>query len=306
MKLFICSPRGFCAGVKRAIKTVEHAILNFKKVYVYNHIVHNKHVVNKLKEKGAIFIDDIKKALKNSYIIYSAHGVSPFVRIESKKLGLIEIDATCPLVEKNHFLVKKYVKLGYKIILIGHKNHIEVIGTASEALKDTYVIESLKDIEKLSLSKNQKIFCLAQTTLNVDNVKKILNKLKEKYKNLETVKNSSICYATTNRQEALKNVLPFVDLAFIIGDPKSSNSNRLKEIALEKNIPSYLINCSLEISGKWLKNKKNIAITAGASTPENVVQDCIEKLKFFGVSTVEEAFFKEEKIIFDLPLIFKS
>lgn len=303
MKLFLCTPRGFCAGVKRAIEIVELALKKWKKVYVYNQIVHNKHVVDRLKKKGAIFTDDITKVPENSYLIYSAHGVAPKTRLKAKKRNLIEIDATCPLVEKNHFFVKKYARLGYKILLIGHKNHIEVIGVASEVPLNTYVIEGEEDIKNLPIKKDQKIFCLAQTTLNVEKVEKIIDKLKEKFSNIETLKRSSICYATTNRQAALKKVLSNVDLTLIIGDPRSSNSNRLKEVSLDEGIPSYLINSSSEIKKDWLKKVSSIALTAGASTPENIVQECVERLKILGVKEIKETPSTLEEVTFKIPKI---
>jgi 4-hydroxy-3-methylbut-2-enyl diphosphate reductase len=300
MKLLICQPRGFCAGVVRAIKTVERALRIFKPpIYVKHQIVHNKHVVNALKKEGAIFIEDIEKVPRNSYIVYSAHGVSPKIREQAKKRNLIEIDATCGLVTKIHEAAKRFSKRGYKIILIGHKNHVEIRGTAGEA--PSTIVESVKDIEKLKFSEEEKIFYLTQTTLSIDDVEEIVKNLKKKYPKVETLKTSSICYATTNRQKALKGVCRETDLILVVGDPMSSNSNRLNEIAKKEGIKSFLINEASEINPNWLKRVKVIGMTAGASTPENVVQRCILYLKELGVREVEEISYIKEDVVFPLP-----
>jgi 4-hydroxy-3-methylbut-2-enyl diphosphate reductase len=300
MKLLICQPRGFCAGVVRAIETVERALQIFKPpIYVKHQIVHNKHVVNSLMKKGAIFIEDIEKVPKNSYIIYSAHGVSPEIRKQAKSRNLIEIDATCGLVMKIHEAAKRFSKMGYKIILIGHKNHVEIMGTAGEA--PSTVVESIKDIKKLKFSKNEKIFYLTQTTLSIDDVEEIVKNLKKKYPKIETLKTSSICYATTNRQKALKQVSKKVDLVLVVGDPMSSNSNRLNEIAKKRKVKSFLINEEKEIDPNWLKGVKVIGMTAGASTPEDIVQRCVLYLKDLGVTSVEEISYIKEDVVFPLP-----
>lgn len=301
MKLYLLSPRGFCAGVVRAIQTVEKAISIFgAPIYVKHEIVHNKHVVNDLKQKGAIFVEDLNEVPIGEKIIYSAHGVSPQIRLLAKKRNLFEIDATCGLVTKIHSAVKRYAKKGYKIILIGKKKHVEIIGIAEEAQDDTVVIQNKDDIKNLDFKKDQKLFYITQTTLSIDDVFDIIAALEEKYPNIETLPSSSICYATTNRQMALKKILPEVDLVLIVGDPTSSNSNRLKEVATKQNKQAHLINSEDEIQKEWL-NVKNIAMTAGASTPESVVQRCIQRLYELNLKEVKEITYIEEDVVFQLP-----
>ncbi len=302
MKLFLSKPRGFCAGVVRAIDTVEAALKKFgAPIYVKHEIVHNRHVVNALKEKGAIFIEDLNEVPKGEWVIYSAHGVSLAVRAEAKARGLKEIDATCGLVTKVHSAAKRYAAKGYHIILIGHKKHVEVVGTAGEAPESTTVVESVSDVEALSFPLDQKLFYVTQTTLSLDDVKEIADALKKKYPQIETLPSSSVCYATTNRQLALREITRAVDLVLVVGDTMSSNSNRLCEVARRRNIPSHLINGADEISPEWLQVVRGIGMTAGASTPENVVQACIEKLKSLGVLSVEEVTYVEEDVFFQLP-----
>jgi 4-hydroxy-3-methylbut-2-en-1-yl diphosphate reductase len=302
MKLLLCKPRGFCAGVERAIDTVEKALELFgAPIYVKHEIVHNKHVVDRLKEKGAIFIEDLNDIPEGERIIYSAHGVSPDVREHAKKRNLIEIDATCGLVTKVHSAAKRYAKKGYKIILIGHRNHVEVIGTKGEAPDVTTVIESVSDVDSLNFSANDKLFYITQTTLSLDDVKEITKALTKKYPHIETLASSSICYATTNRQVALQKITELVDLVLVVGDPTSSNSNRLKEVAKNRAVSAYLINDEREINPNWFFKVNTIGLTAGASTPENIVQNCIKKLKELGVKNIEECTYINEDVFFQLP-----
>ncbi len=302
MKLLLSKPRGFCAGVVRAIETVEKALeLWGAPIYVKHEIVHNKHVVDRLREMGAVFIEDLDEVPEGSRLIYSAHGISPAVREHAKKRKLIEIDATCGLVIRVHSAAKRYAKKGYQIILIGHQNHVEVIGTAGEAPESTTIVESVQDVDKLSFPPDQKLFYITQTTLSLDDVKEITEALLNKYPHIETLPSSSICYATTNRQLALGEITSQVDLIIVVGDPTSSNSNRLCEVARRREIPSYLINHPHEIDPKWLDNVKVIGLTAGASTPENIVQNCIEHLRELGVTETEEVTFTEEDVFFQLP-----
>ena len=304
MKLLLSKPRGFCAGVERAIEAVEKALeLWGSPIYVKHEIVHNRHVVNALREKGAIFIEDLSEAPEGSRLIYSAHGVSPEVRQMAKDRKLIEIDATCGLVTKVHSAAKRFADKGYQIILIGHKNHVEVIGTAGEAPSVTTVVESVKDVQNLNFPSDQKLFYLTQTTLSLDDVKEITDALLNKYPQIETLPSSSICYATTNRQMALRQITDETDLCLVVGDPTSSNSNRLREVAEKRGIPAYLINDEKEILSEWLQDVKQIGLTAGASTPEHVVQNCIRRLIDLGVQEVEEVVYKEENVVFGLPKI---
>ena len=301
-KLYLINPRGFCAGVVRAIQTVEKALKIWgAPIYVKHQIVHNKHVVESLKSKGAIFIEDLNDVPENSRVIYSAHGIPPQVREEAKKRNLIDIDATCGLVTKIHSAVKRYSKKGYKIILIGKKKHVEIIGISQEALEDTFIVEKKEDVEKLNFQHDQKLFYITQTTLSIDDVVNITDALHKKFPNIETLPSSSICYATTNRQLALKEVCKKIDLVLVIGDPSSSNSNRLKEVASKQNKLAYLINSKDEIDKKWLENIQNIAITAGASTPEDIVQDCVNRLKEFTTFEIENVVYIQENVVFELP-----
>lgn len=301
-KLLLSQPRGFCAGVERAIETVEKAIqLWGAPIYVKHEIVHNRHVVDDLKEKGAIFIEDVEEVPVGARLIYSAHGVSPAVREQAKQRHLIEIDATCGLVTRVHSAVKRFAGQGYQIVLIGHRNHVEIIGTAGEAPDVTTIVESVDDVATLTFSQDEKLFYITQTTLSLDDVKEITEALTAKYPAIITLPSSSICYATTNRQMALREITDQTDLVLVVGDPKSSNSNRLREVASKRGISSYLINNEKEINPEWLDGVKIIGLTAGASTPEAIVQRCIERLIELGVSEVENVVFTQEDVVFQLP-----
>ncbi|MEM8727923.1 MAG: 4-hydroxy-3-methylbut-2-enyl diphosphate reductase [Chlamydiota bacterium] len=302
MKLLLSKPRGFCAGVVRAIETVERALQAWgAPIYVKHQIVHNRHVVEGLEKKGAIFIEDLAEVPKGSRVIYSAHGIPPSVREQAKKRELIEIDASCGLVIRVHSAVKRYAKKGYHILLIGHKKHVEVIGTAGEAPKDTTVIESIEDVGRLTFPQEQPLFYTTQTTLSLDDVNEIIAAIKKKYPLIETLPSSSICYATTNRQLALRKMARSVDVVLVVGDPTSSNSNRLCEAARQLGIPGHLINSPDELDRSWFEGVKAIGLTAGASTPESVVQKCIEHLRAFGVNEMEEVEYTEENVFFELP-----
>jgi 4-hydroxy-3-methylbut-2-en-1-yl diphosphate reductase len=302
MKLLLSKPRGFCAGVDRAIETVERALqLWGAPIYVKHEIVHNKHVVEDLKRKGAIFIEDLKEVPRGARVIYSAHGIPPSVREEAKKRALIEIDATCGLVTKVHSAVKRYAQKGYHILLIGHRNHVEIIGTAGEAPEVTTIIESVSDVEKLQFTDQDRLFYTTQTTLSLDDVKEITEALLAKYPHIETLPSSSICYATTNRQMALREIIDHIDLVLVVGDPTSSNSNRLCEVAMRRGIAAHLINSEEEINPIWFEGVSAIGMTAGASTPEDVVQRCIQTLCALGVEDVEDVVYTEESVLFQLP-----
>jgi 4-hydroxy-3-methylbut-2-enyl diphosphate reductase len=302
MKLLLSKPRGFCAGVERAIETVEKALeLWGAPIYVKHEIVHNKHVVDGLRSKGAIFIEEIVEVPVGARLIYSAHGVSPAVRDQAKERELIEIDATCGLVTRVHSAVKRFADKGYQILLIGHHNHVEIIGTAGEAPEVTTIIESVDDVAKLKFAQTDKLFYITQTTLSLDDVKDITDALIVKFPTIETLPSSSICYATTNRQMALREITDQTNLVLVVGDPQSSNSNRLREAAEKRGINSYLINDESEINPEWLTNVKTIGLTAGASTPESIVQRCIQRLIQLGVKDVEDVVYTNEDVVFQLP-----
>lgn len=302
MKLLLSKPRGFCAGVERAIETVEKALkLWGAPIYVKHEIVHNRHVVDELKAKGAIFIEEIEEVPVGARLIYSAHGVSPAVREQAKLRQLIEIDATCGLVTRVHSAVKRFAAQGHHIILIGHRNHVEIIGTAGEAPEVTTIVESVEDVHQLAFSQHDKLFYITQTTLSLDDVKDITDALVKRYPQIETLPSSSICYATTNRQMALREITDLTDVVFVVGDPKSSNSNRLVEVALKRGVPSLLINDETEIKADHLKDVNVVGLTAGASTPEEIVQRCIQRLMDLGVKAVEDVIFTNEDVVFQLP-----
>lgn len=302
MKLLLSKPRGFCAGVERAIDTVKKALeLWGRPIYVKHEIVHNQHVVNELREMGAIFIEDLNEVPEGARVIYSAHGIPPSVREQAKKRHLIEIDATCGLVTKVHSAAKRFAERGYQIILIGHRKHVETIGTAGEAPDVTTIVETVEEVEQLPFTAEQKLAYLTQTTLSLDDVKEITAALLKRYPTIETLPSSSICYATTNRQMALRQMTEQADLVLVVGDPKSSNSNRLREVAERRGRKAFLINGEKEIHADWLKGVDVIAMTAGASTPESIVQACIARLKELGLKTVEEIVFVQEDVFFQLP-----
>jgi 4-hydroxy-3-methylbut-2-enyl diphosphate reductase len=302
LKLLLSKPRGFCAGVERAIETVEKALTLWgAPIYVKHEIVHNKYVVDRLRSKGAVFIEDLDDVPTGARVIYSAHGVPPAVREQARRRQLIEIDATCGLVTKVHSAAKRYAEKGYQIILIGHRNHVEIIGTAGEAPSVTTIVESVEDVETLDFASTDKLFYITQTTLSLDDVKDITDRLVARYPQIETLPSSSICYATTNRQMALREITDMTDLVLVVGDPKSSNSNRLREVATRRDIPSYLINNKDEIKEEWMDGVKTIGLTAGASTPEDIVQQCIQRLIQLGVTKVEDVVYTQEDVVFQLP-----
>jgi len=302
MKLLLSKPRGFCAGVVRAIDIVEKALEKWgPPIYVKHEIVHNRHVVEGLRKKGAIFIEDLKDVPPGSRLIYSAHGVPPSVREEAKERGLIEIDATCGLVTKVHSAAKRFADKGYHIILIGHRKHVEIIGTAGEAPNQTTIVESPEDVADLPFTSQDKLFYITQTTLSLDDVSEITQALTARFPQIETLPSASICYATTNRQMALREITNKTDLVLVIGDPTSSNSNRLREVATIRKVNAHLINGPDEIDPDWLTGVKTIGLTAGASTPENIVQLCIERLIALGVKEVEDVVYTTEDVVFQLP-----
>ena len=300
VNIYLTKPRGFCAGVERAIGTVELVLQKYSKpVYVRHQIVHNQHVVNELEKKGAIFVENLNEIPKDSNVIFSAHGIPPEVMEESKRLNLNFIDATCPLVTKVHIEAKLYYQRGYDIILIGHKGHQEVIGTMGYA--PMMLVENVKDVGKLDI-KNDKIICLTQTTLSLDDTKEITKALKEKYPNIKFPPKEDICYATQNRQNAVKVLSDRCDLILVIGSKNSSNSNRLVETAKFKGVESYLIQDFKDVKEDIIKYK-NIGITSGASTPEILVKKVLEHLKnLFKEVNISEIVDKEENVKFVLPI----
>ena len=280
IKIYLVSPRGFCAGVDRAIEIVKKSIKKFgAPVYVRHEIVHNKRVVEDLKEKGAIFVEEIKKVPNGAVTVFSAHGVSRKVEEDSKERKLPILDATCPLVLKVHNQGKKYAKKGYEIILIGHEGHPEVEGTQGRIPGGVHLVSTREDVINLKVKNKKKVAYVTQTTLGVDDTKDVIKELEKKFPNIIGPGVENICYATTNRQESVRKLAKHVNLLLVVGSKNSSNSNRLEEIGREMKIPSYLIDGPSDINKNWLKNVKTVGITAGASAPEAVVMEVVEELK---------------------------
>jgi 4-hydroxy-3-methylbut-2-enyl diphosphate reductase len=308
-KIILANPRGFCAGVDRAITIVEETLKLYGcPVYVYHEVVHNKFVVNNLMNKGAIFVHDIAQVPDGAILIYSAHGVSLELRAQAdtKNLQLI-LDATCPLVSKVHVEVKNLYKKGYTILMIGHKGHPEVHGTMGQVPDRIYLIESIEDAKVLQLNHDIKqIAVITQTTLSVDDTAQLITDLKILFPNLQTAKDEDICYATSNRQNAVKMLLDYCDGVIVIGSKNSSNSNRLKELVIKHGKKAYLIDSATEINDDMVSSLNNIGITAGASAPEILVQDVVQKLQQFGFCDQQEINYVDEKIIFALPKVLRT
>ena len=309
INISLANPRGFCAGVERAILIVEKTLEKYgAPIYVHHEVVHNKFVINKLREKGVIFVESLKEIPKSSHVIFSAHGVSKAIVKESNKFNLISIDATCPLVTKVHREVNKLSNGEYTIIMIGHKNHPEVEGTMGQIEKGSltsqiYLVENIEDVNKLKVSNTNKLSYVSQTTLSIDDTKKIIDALKDKYPLITGPKSNDICYATQNRQEAVKKMYGQHDLVFVVGSKNSSNSNRLLDMVKDKNIDAILIDDMTKFQSKWLKNKKSIGITAGASAPEVLVQGLIQEIKKITAVSISEIKGIQETTIFNLPKI---
>jgi 4-hydroxy-3-methylbut-2-enyl diphosphate reductase len=303
MKVLLCRPRGFCAGVERAIETVERALAKYgRPVYVRHEIVHNQVVVDDLTRKGAIFVDDLARVPAGSHVIFSAHGVAPGVFAQARTHKLHSIDATCPLVTKVHVEARRFAEQGYTILLIGHADHVEVEGVVGEAPHRTLVVASAQQAEQVQVPDPERVAVLTQTTLSVDEAMRVMEVLKRRFPRLRTPRKEDICYATTNRQLAVKNLRGRVDLWLVIGDKMSSNSNRLREIGAESGVPAFLVLGPAEIEARWLANVHSVGITSGASTPESSVQAVIARLRELGASAVEEVDGIEESIEFQLPL----
>jgi 4-hydroxy-3-methylbut-2-en-1-yl diphosphate reductase len=301
-RVLLLKPRGFCAGVVRAIDVVRIALETFgAPIYVRKEIVHNRCVVNDLAEKGAIFVDDIDQVPPGQRVIYSAHGVSPAVRDASRARGLRVIDATCPLVTKVHVEAVKFAKQGYSLVLIGHRDHDEIEGTLGEAPNVTQVVSSAAEVATLQVPDPNRVAYLTQTTLSLDEARDIIQALKEKFPNIAGPHSQDICYATENRQVAVKNVAHGADLVLVVGSDNSSNSNRLVEVSRNLNTSAYLIENWRAIQPEWLIGKSTIALTAGASAPEVLVQEVITYLRENGFNNVEEVEVMPEHVRFGLP-----
>lgn len=300
--VILAKPRGFCAGVDRAIEIVEQALeLYDKPVFVRKEIVHNRHVVEALQEQGAVFVDELAEVPNGSTVIFSAHGVAPTVWEDAREKNLRIIDATCPLVTKVHLEVQRYADKDYTIILIGHEDHDEVIGTRGEAPDRIQVISEVEDIDKLDVPNPDKIVCLTQTTLSMDDTAAVIDALRVKFPAMVTPSKDDICYATQNRQQAVKAMAQVVDLVFVLGASNSSNSNRLREVAETAGVQAHLINQVSDITPDMLDGAQRVGITAGASTPEFLVQEVIDYCQQAGAETIQELTVVEENVKFLLP-----
>lgn len=301
-EILLAEPRGFCAGVDRAIEIVERALRQYgAPIYVRHEIVHNAYVVNDLRQKGAVFIEELADVPGGSTVIFSAHGVSLEVRKEAEQRGLKIFDATCPLVTKVHVEVTKMRREGREIIMIGHQGHPEVEGTMGQAEEGMYLVETLHDVAKLEVKSPTMLAYVSQTTLSVDDTAEIIAALKQKFPHIAEPKKTDICYATTNRQEAVKFMAPQVDVVIVVGSPNSSNSNRLREVAEKKGAAAYMVDNAGQIDPSWIANSNRIGVTAGASAPEVLVQEVIDALKKSGVKSVRVLEGAQENVAFPLP-----
>ena len=309
INILLANPRGFCAGVDRAIQIVEEALAQYgKPIYVRHEVVHNQYVINDLKTKGAIFIEDLNDVPQGAHVIFSAHGISKAIREEAKSRQLIPIDATCPLVTKVHVEVNKMLSQGMDIIMIGHQGHPEVEGTMGQieehqTHRKMYLIETIEDVKHLIVDHPDKVAYVTQTTLSIDDTKTIIEALKTKYPNIQGPKSDDICYATQNRQDAVKVMSGQCDLIIIVGSHNSSNSNRLKELASREGVEAYMIDHEDALQSSWLLSKKNIGISAGASAPEISVKNIVNKIESLTKANITELPGVEESIVFRLPKI---
>lgn len=305
-QLILASPRGFCAGVDRAIEIVERALDLFgAPIYVRHEVVHNKYVVDCLRDKGAVFVEELNEVPDDATVIFSAHGVSIAIQKEAKQRGLTVFDATCPLVTKVHMEVSRFSKDGQECILIGHDGHPEVEGTMGQF--DTqyggkmYLIETVEDVDNLEINDPDHLSYVTQTTLSMDDTASVIDALRKRFPNINGPKKDDICYATQNRQDAVKQLAQDCDVLFVVGSPNSSNSNRLREVAERLGTPAYLIDDETQIEQEWIENKSRIGLTAGASAPEVLVKRVMKKLDEWGVEQASELKTTEENIVFSLP-----
>ena len=302
-EIVLAEPRGFCAGVDRAIEIVERALTKFgAPIYVRHEIVHNTYVVNDLKVKGAIFIEDLAEVPPGATLVFSAHGVSQAVRQEAAQRGFSVFDATCPLVTKVHVEVAKLHKQGYDFIMIGHKGHPEVEGTMGQLTRGIYLVEDVGDVANVQAVQTDMLAVVTQTTLSVDDTAEILAALKLKFPKLREPKQQDICYATQNRQDAVKMLAPKVDILIVVGSPTSSNSNRLRELAQRLGTDAYMVDGPEDLQPEWFENKQRVGLTAGASAPDILVQQVIARLRSLGAVSVRKLPGVEETIRFPLPL----
>ncbi len=301
-EILMAQPRGFCAGVDRAINIVNEALNRFgAPIYVRHEIVHNAYVVNELREKGAVFVDELHEVPKGGIVVFSAHGVSKEVRQDAEQRGLQVYDATCPLVTKVHLEVVKMCKEGYTVLMIGHAGHPEVEGTMGQVTEGVFLIEKIGDVEKLTFPSDIKIAFVTQTTLSVDETKEIVDALTSKFPKIVQPRKQDICYATQNRQDAVKLMAPQVEVVIVVGSKASSNSNRLRELSEKLGVPSYMVDAPEQLKAEWFAGKKRVGLTAGASAPESLAQSIVAKIQEFGPRQVRALPGVVEDVTFSLP-----
>jgi 4-hydroxy-3-methylbut-2-enyl diphosphate reductase len=302
VNIILANPRGFCAGVEMAIECLERCLDLFgAPIYAYHEIVHNRHVVDRFRQRGVVFVDELAEVPDGAHVLYSAHGVAPQIRAEARRRNLRAIDATCPLVTKVHVEALRFAAEGYTIILIGHEGHDEVIGTMGEAPDRIRLVENVADVEKLELPPNAKVAYLTQTTLSVDDANVVINALRRRFPNIVGPNKDDICYATQNRQEAVSELAPLADVVLVLGSRNSSNSLRLVEIARGCGKPAYLIDGVHELNDSWLQGVETVLITAGASAPEELVDGVVRQLQNRFGATLESRTIREEHVRFPLP-----
>ena len=301
-EILMAQPRGFCAGVDRAINIVNEALERFgAPIYVRHEIVHNVYVVNELREKGAVFVDELHEVPRGGIVVFSAHGVSQEVRKDAEQRGLQVYDATCPLVTKVHLEVVKMCKEGYTVLMIGHAGHPEVEGTMGQVKEGVFLIENIADVDMLSFPSDEKIAFVTQTTLSVDETKEIVEALTKKFPSIVQPRKQDICYATQNRQDAVKFMAPQVELVIVVGSATSSNSNRLRELSEKLGVPSYMVDAPEQLKPEWFVGKKRVGLTAGASAPESLAQAIVARIQEFGPRSVRALAGVVEDVTFSLP-----
>ena len=301
-EILMAQPRGFCAGVDRAINIVNEALNRFgAPIYVRHEIVHNAYVVNELRDKGAVFVDELHEVPKGGIVVFSAHGVSQEVRRDAEVRGLQVYDATCPLVTKVHLEVVKMCKDGFTVLMIGHAGHPEVEGTMGQVKEGVFLIEKIGDVKSLTFSPDEKIAFVTQTTLSVDETKEIVEELTKKFPNIVQPRKQDICYATQNRQDAVKFMAPQVEVVIVVGSATSSNSNRLRELSEKLGVPSYMVDAPEQLKPEWFAGKKRVGLTAGASAPESLAQSIVSRIQEFGPRQVRALDGVIEEVTFSLP-----
>jgi 4-hydroxy-3-methylbut-2-en-1-yl diphosphate reductase len=302
VEVLLANPRGFCAGVERAIETVERALeLHGAPIYVRHEIVHNRYVVEDLRAKGAVFVEELDEVPAGATVIFSAHGVSKQVRADAERRGLKVFDATCPLVTKVHVEVARMLRAGYEVVMIGHRGHPETEGTMGQATRGMHLVETVDDVAQLEVGTPDKVAYVTQTTLSIDDARAIVAALKARFPAIRGPKKDDICYATQNRQDAVKFMAPQCEVVIVVGSPNSSNSNRLREVAEHMGAQAYMVDRAADLRPEWIAGKRRVGVTAGASAPQVLVDELIARLKEFGAGSVRQLDGITEHVVFTLP-----